>query len=71
MRAQAMARPFPSKAERRLLLVTQPNRIPRGQIHPLHHHASDPIRIHGAEVREAELATVIPGQAVFDHTLAG
>lgn len=56
-----MTRPFSAGAERRLLLVTQPERIPQSQIYPFHHYASDLGRIHGAEIREADLAAVMSG----------
>lgn len=79
LRAQAMARPFSSGAKAKLLLVTQPERIPQSQIYPFHHYAADLKRLYGAEVREADLwdvlgnkpmvatgATVVAFQSPFD-----
>lgn len=60
-RARAMAAPF-SGADARLLLVSQPERIPQSQIYPFHHYAADLKRLYGAEVREADTWAVLRGE---------
>ena len=60
-RARAMATPF-SGAEARLLLVSQPERIPQSQIYPFHHYAADLKRLYGAEVREADTWAMLRGE---------
>ncbi|GAB4265936.1 MAG: hypothetical protein Kow0013_14610 [Pararhodobacter sp.] len=62
LRKAAMSAPFSKRAEQRLLLVTQPERIPQSQIFPFHHYAKDLERLHGAEVREADLWATLDGQ---------
>ncbi|MCB1389028.1 MAG: glycosyltransferase family 1 protein [Rhodobacteraceae bacterium] len=61
-RARAMARPFTAGAAERLLLVTQPERIPQSQVYPFHHYARDLWRLYGAEVREADTWAVLAGE---------
>lgn len=60
LREAAMARPFTGTGPR-LLLVTQPERIPQSQIFPFHHYAADLQRLYGAEVREADVWQVLKG----------
>ncbi len=60
LRAAAMAGPFTGSGPR-LLLVTQPERIPQSQIFPFHHYAADLKRLYGAEVREADVWDVLKG----------
>lgn len=60
LRAAAMAGPFTGTGPR-LLLVTQPERIPQSQIFPFHHYATDLKRLYGAEVREADVWQVLKG----------
>ncbi|WP_323037154.1 glycosyltransferase [Pararhodobacter sp.] len=62
LRAKAMGRPFSAGAKERLLLVTQPERIPQSQVFPFHHYAADLERLYGAEVREADLWDVLAGK---------
>lgn len=62
LRARAMARPFSAGARARLLLVSQPERIPQSQIFPFHHYAGDLMRLYGAEVREADTWDVLAGR---------
>jgi hypothetical protein len=62
LRARAMARGFSPGAKARLLLVTQPERIPQSQIFPFHHYAGDLMRLYGAEVREADTWDVLAGK---------
>ncbi len=64
LRAKAMARPFSRDARSRLLLVSQPERIPQSQIFPFHHYAADLQRLYGTEVREADLSAILSGQPV-------
>lgn len=64
LRLRAMARPFSPGARSRLLLVTQPERIPQSQIFPFHHYAPDLARHYGTEVREADLADVLAGRPI-------
>lgn len=61
LRQRAMGRPFSGRTSQRLLLVTQPDRIPQSQIYPFHHYAADLRRLHDAELREADLAQVLAG----------
>ena len=60
LRGRALSRRF-SGADCKLLLVTQPERIPQSQIFPFHHYAEDLRRLYGAEVREADLGSVLRG----------
>lgn len=62
LRARAMVRPFSRAPGERLLLVTQPERIPQSQIFPFHHYTDDLRRIYRAEVREANLWDVLAGR---------
>ncbi|MBU1235412.1 MAG: glycosyltransferase family 1 protein [Gammaproteobacteria bacterium] len=64
LRATAMAWPFPADAKARLLLISQPERIPQSQIFPFHHYASDLRLLYGAEVREADVWDVLAGAEV-------
>lgn len=59
-----MSRPFSPGAPSRLLLVTQPERLPQSQIFPFHHYAADLQRLYGTEVREADLDDFISGRPV-------
>jgi hypothetical protein len=61
IQASAKARPFSKGVQRRLLLVSQPERIPQSQIYPFHHYAPDLLRLHGAEVREVDTWDVLAG----------
>lgn len=61
LRARAMGRPFGAGAGARLLLVTQPERIPQSQIFPFHHYADDLRRLFGAELREVDLGAFLAG----------
>ncbi len=61
-RAAAMDRPFSTGSRQKLLLVTQPERIPQSQIFPFHHYARDLDRLYGAELREVDLWAVLGGQ---------
>lgn len=61
LRRRAMAEPFAGRGQR-LLLVTEPERIPQSQIFPFHHYADDLRRLYGAEVREADLGAVLKGR---------
>lgn len=63
-RRRAMARPFSPGARARLLLVTQPERLPQSQIYPFHHYAADFRRLYGAEIREMDLADMLAGRPV-------
>jgi len=62
LRGAAMARPFSAKTSERLLLVTQPERIPQSQIFPFHHYTTDLADLYGAEVREADTWHVLAGE---------
>ena len=62
LRHHAMARPFSKGAAEKLLLVTQPERIPQSQIFPFHHYADDLKGLYGAEVREADMWDVLAGK---------
>ncbi|HMS96305.1 MAG TPA: glycosyltransferase [Tabrizicola sp.] len=62
-RQMASAQPFSAQSATRLLLVTQGERIPQSQIFAFHHFAADLKRLHGAEVREADLWDVLAGKA--------
>lgn len=62
LRARAMDRPFSTDATARLLLVTQPERIPQSQIFPFHHYADDLKRLYGAQVRETNVWDVLAGK---------
>ena len=62
LRAGALGRAFSTGAGQRLLLVTQPERIPQSQIFPFHHYAADLRRLYGAELREADLWQVLADQ---------
>jgi hypothetical protein len=64
LRQRAMARPFSDTAPSRLLLVTQPERLPQSQVFAFHHYAADLKRLYGTEVREADLATVLSGKPI-------
>ncbi|WP_128515583.1 glycosyltransferase [Tabrizicola thermarum] len=64
LRAQAMARPFSPDARSRLLLVTQPERLPQSQIYPFHHYAADLRRLYGTDLREADLWDFVAGRPV-------
>jgi hypothetical protein len=64
LRARAMARPFSPAATSRLLLVTQPERLPQSQIYPFHHYAADLQRLYGTELREADLWDFIADRPV-------
>ena len=79
LRARAMTRTFPDNAAERLLLITQPERIPQSQIFPFHFFADEIATTYGAAVREADLgealgdkpalpgdATVIAFQTPYD-----
>ena len=79
LRARAMSRPFTPTAPSRLLLVTQPERLPQSQIYPFHHYADDLRRLYGTDLREADLwdfvadrpvaargATVVAFQTPYD-----
>lgn len=65
MRASALRnramRPFSGRTHQRLLLVTEPERIPQSQIFPFHHYADDLRRLHDVELREADLADALSG----------
>ncbi|PVH28571.1 glycosyltransferase [Pararhodobacter oceanensis] len=61
LRARAMAQPFSGHSAARLLLVSQPERIPQSQIFPFHHYAKDLKRLYGAEVRESDTWQVLAG----------
>jgi hypothetical protein len=63
-RRRAMADPFSPGAVSRLLLVTQPERLPQSQVHPFHHFAADLKRLYGTEVREAELEDFLAGRPI-------
>ena len=63
-RQRAMASPFSSGAPSRLLLVTQSERLPQSQVYPFHHYAADLQRMHGTEVREADLGHFLAGRPV-------
>lgn len=63
-RRRAMAQPFSPGARSRLLLVTQPERLPQSQIYPFHHYASDFRRLYGTEIREADLGDMLAGRPV-------
>lgn len=63
-RRQAMAQPFSPGARSRLLLVTQPERLPQSQIYPFHHYAPDFRRLYGTEIREADLGDMLAGRPV-------
>ena len=60
-RTRAMARPFDASAREKLLLVTQPERIPQSQIFPFHHYAADFERLYHAQIREADVWQVLDG----------
>lgn len=60
LRQSAMAGPFAGSGPR-LLLVTQPERIPQSQIFPFHHYAADLKRLYSAELREADVWQVLKG----------
>jgi hypothetical protein len=60
-RRLAMAQPFSSGAVSRLLLVTQPERLPQSQVHAFHYFAADLQRLYGTEVREADLKEFLAG----------
>ena len=62
LRASALRQPFSGRG-RKILLVTQPERIPQSQIFPFHHYADDLRRLYGAEVREADLYAIQRGDA--------
>ena len=64
MRLRAMSRPFSPGASSRLLLVTQPERLPQSQIYPFHHYAADLHRHYGTELREADLGDFLSGRPV-------
>jgi hypothetical protein len=64
LRAQAMSRPFSSAARSRLLLVSQPERLPQSQVYPFHHYAADLQRLYGTELREADLWDFVAGRPV-------
>jgi len=64
LRARMMKRPFSPAAQSRLLLVSQPERIPQSQIFAFHHFANDLHRLYGTEVREADLGAVLSGKPV-------
>lgn len=59
-----MARPFSPGASSRLLLITQPERLPQSQVFPFHHFAADLQRHYGTEVREADLADFLSGKPI-------
>lgn len=61
LRSMAMARPFAGGGPR-LLLVTQPERIPQSQIFPFHHYTADLQRLYEAQVREADLWALLKGE---------
>jgi hypothetical protein len=61
MRHRAMSLPFSADAPARLLLVTQPERIPQSQIFPFHHFSGDMKKHYAAEVREADMAQILAG----------
>ncbi|MEZ5913575.1 MAG: glycosyltransferase [Paracoccaceae bacterium] len=61
IRARAMARPFSPGARARLLLVSEPERIPQSQIAPFHTHAAAIARRTGTEIREADLRQLLAG----------
>lgn len=61
-RARAMARPFSDHSAQKLLLVTQPERIPQSQIFPFHHYARDLQRLYGADLREVDTWDVLAGK---------
>ncbi|MFN4202127.1 MAG: glycosyltransferase [Tabrizicola sp.] len=63
-RRRAMAQPFSPGARSRLLLVTQPERLPQSQIYPFHHYASDFRRLYGTEIRETDLGDMLAGRPV-------
>lgn len=64
IRHRAMARPFSPDAPSRLLLVTQPERLPQSQVFPFHHYAADLQRLYGTEVREADLGDFLSGKPI-------
>ena len=64
MRARAMSRPFSPTAPSRLLLVTQPERLPQSQIYPFHHYAPDLRRLYGTDLREADQWDFVAGHPV-------
>ena len=73
LRGRAMAAPFSPDAKARLLLVSQPERIPQSQIFPFHHYADDLRRLYGAEVREADTWDILAGAtpAARDASVVG
>ena len=64
LRARAMSAPFSDGAGSRLLLVSQPERLPQSQIYPFHHYAADLQRLYGTELREADLWDFVAGRPV-------
>ncbi len=64
MRQRAMAAPFSPAARSRLLLVTQPERLPQSQIFAFHHYAADLHRMYGTELREADLGDFLAGRPI-------
>lgn len=64
LRLRAMSKPFSRDASSRLLLVTQPERLPQSQVYPFHHYAADLQRMYGTELREADLGDVLAGRPI-------
>jgi hypothetical protein len=64
IRKRAMSKPFSPDARSRLLLVTQPERLPQSQVYGFHHYAADLKRLYGTEVREADLGDVVAGRPI-------
>lgn len=55
LRLQANTRSFAPGATSRLLLVTQPERLPQSQIYPFHHYAADLKQHYGTDLCEVNL----------------
>lgn len=64
LRRRAMGQPFSGRTRERLLLVTEPDRIPQSQIYPFHHYAGDLRRRHDVELREVDIADVLAGRPI-------
>jgi hypothetical protein len=62
IRRRAMSRPFSPDARSRLLLITQPERLPQSQVYAFHHYAADLQRLYGTDLREADLGQILAGQ---------
>lgn len=64
LRKQAMLRPFSDSTSQRLLLVTQPERIPQSQIYPFHFYKKELRRDYNLELREENMEDVLAGNPV-------